>query len=76
MLQKIQIQSSKLTLGMDLLNLHHSRTSIKLVQFYTIGNVVGNFIILNIKGSSYRLIVSIYFEIQTVNYQYFLTYSD
>ncbi|WP_430794829.1 type II toxin-antitoxin system HigB family toxin [Trichormus azollae] len=61
---------------MDLLNLHHSKTSIKLVQFYPIANVVGNFIIFNIKGSSYRLTLSIYYGIQTVDYEYFLTYSD
>ncbi|KHG39820.1 MAG: type II toxin-antitoxin system HigB family toxin [Aphanizomenon flos-aquae KM1D3_PB] len=39
-------------------------------------DAVGNFIVFNIKGNSYRLIVSIDYAIQTVYYKYFLTHAE
>jgi mRNA interferase HigB len=37
---------------------------------------VGNFTVFNIKGNSYRLIVSIDYEDGTIYYKYFLTHAD
>lgn len=48
----------------------------EVIQVYPTADVVGNFTIFNIKGNTYRLIVSIDYEIQTVYYKYFLTHAD
>jgi mRNA-degrading endonuclease HigB of HigAB toxin-antitoxin module len=37
---------------------------------------LGNFIVFNIKGNNYRLIVGIDYERQIVYYKYFLTHAD
>ena len=37
---------------------------------------VGNFTVFNIKGNKYRLIVCIYYEVQTIFYKYFLTHAE
>jgi mRNA interferase HigB len=43
---------------------------------YPTADAVGNFIVFNIKGNSYRLIVSIDYAIQTIYYKYFLTHAE
>ena len=48
----------------------------ELREFYPTADAVGNFIVFNIKGNSYRLIVSIDYVIQTVYYKYFLTHAE
>ncbi|QOV21853.1 type II toxin-antitoxin system HigB family toxin [Anabaenopsis elenkinii] len=45
-------------------------------QVYPTADVVSNFTVFNIKGNTYRLIVSIDYEIQTVYYKYFLTHAE
>ncbi len=37
---------------------------------------VGNFTVFNIKGNTYRLIVSIDYEDGTIYYKYFLTHAE
>lgn len=45
-------------------------------QSYPSADVVSNFTVFNFKGNTYRLIVSIDYEIQTVYYKYFLTHAE
>ena len=45
-------------------------------QIYKDAEAVGNFTVFNVKGNSYRLIVGIDYENQTVYYKYFLTHSE
>ncbi|MBW4673890.1 MAG: type II toxin-antitoxin system HigB family toxin [Desmonostoc geniculatum HA4340-LM1] len=45
-------------------------------QIYRDVEAVGNFIVFNIKGNDYRLIVGIDYEDQTVYYKYFLTHTE
>ncbi|MBW4515494.1 MAG: type II toxin-antitoxin system HigB family toxin [Timaviella obliquedivisa GSE-PSE-MK23-08B] len=43
---------------------------------YRDAEAVGNFTVFNIKGNTYRLIVGIDYEDQTVYYKYFLTHAE
>jgi mRNA interferase HigB len=43
---------------------------------YPEAEAVGNFTVFNIKGNTYRLIVGIDYQTQTVYYKYFLTHSE
>ncbi len=45
-------------------------------KVYRDAEAVGNFTVFNIKGNSYRLIVSINYEDQTIYYKYFLTHAE
>jgi mRNA interferase HigB len=45
-------------------------------QIYTSAESVGNFTVFNIKGNTYRLIVSIDYEDGTIYYKYFLTHAE
>jgi mRNA interferase HigB len=43
---------------------------------YPEAEAVGNFTVFNIKGNTYRLVVGIDYQTQTVYYKYFLTHAD
>lgn len=45
-------------------------------KVYRDAEAVGNFTVFNIKGNSYRLIVGINYEEQTIYYKYFLTHAE
>ncbi|NES76255.1 MULTISPECIES: type II toxin-antitoxin system HigB family toxin [unclassified Okeania] len=45
-------------------------------RIYRDAEAVGNFTVFNIKGNSYRLIVGINYENQTMYYKYFLTHAE
>lgn len=45
-------------------------------NFYPSADAVGNFIVFNIKGKAYRLIVSIDYEGQIIYVKYVLTYAE
>ena len=45
-------------------------------QIYSSAEAVGNFTVFNIKGNTYRLIVSIDYEDGTIYYKYFLTHAE
>lgn len=45
-------------------------------QIYASAEAVGNFTVFNIKGNSYRLIVSIDYVDGTIYYKYFLTHAE
>ena len=45
-------------------------------QIYKDAEAVRNFTIFNIKGNSYRLIVGIDYQTQTIYYKYFLTHAE
>jgi mRNA interferase HigB len=45
-------------------------------QIYRDVEAVGNFTVFNIKGNTYRLIVGIDYESQTIYYKYFLTHAE
>jgi mRNA interferase HigB len=45
-------------------------------QIYRDTDVVGNFVVFNIKGNNYRLIVGIDYVDQTVYFKYFLTHAE
>jgi mRNA interferase HigB len=45
-------------------------------QFYPSADPVGNFTVFNIKGNTYRLIVSIDYECQIVYVKYVLTHAE
>ena len=45
-------------------------------QTYSSAEAVGNFTVFNIKGNTYRLIVGMDYETQTVYYKYFITHAD
>ena len=45
-------------------------------EIYPSADAVGNFIVFNIKGNAYRLIVDIDYQTQTIYYKYFLTHAD
>ena len=45
-------------------------------QTYRDAEAVGNFTVFNIKGNSYRLIVGIEYQTQTIYYKYFLTHDE
>ncbi len=45
-------------------------------QIYPSADAVGNFTVFNIKGNTYRLIVSIDYEDGTIYYKYFLTHAE
>ncbi|MBE9214335.1 type II toxin-antitoxin system HigB family toxin [Plectonema cf. radiosum LEGE 06105] len=45
-------------------------------QIYPSADAVGNFTVFNIKGNTYRLIVDIDYETQTIYYKYFLTHAE
>jgi mRNA interferase HigB len=45
-------------------------------QIYPSTDAVGNFTVFDIKGNTYRLIVSINYEDGTIYYKYFLTHSE
>jgi mRNA interferase HigB len=45
-------------------------------QIYPSADAVGNFTVFNLKGNTYRLIVDIDYETQTIYYKYFLTHAE
>jgi mRNA interferase HigB len=45
-------------------------------QIYRDAESVGNFTVFNIKGNTYRLIVDIDYEDNTIYYKYFLTHAE
>jgi mRNA interferase HigB len=45
-------------------------------QIYPSAEAVGNFTVFNIKGNTYRLIISIDYEDGTIYYKYFLTHAE
>jgi mRNA interferase HigB len=45
-------------------------------QIYRDADAVGNFVVFNIKGNNYRLIVGIDYADQTVYFKYFLTHAE
>jgi mRNA interferase HigB len=45
-------------------------------QIYRDADAVGNFVVFNIKGNDYRLIVGIDYEDQTVYFKYLLTHAE
>ncbi len=45
-------------------------------QSFKDAEAVGNFIVFNIKGNDYRLIVGIDYERQLIYYKYFLTHAE
>ena len=45
-------------------------------KIYPSAEAVGNFTVLNIKGNTYRLIISIDYEDGTIYYKYFLTHAE
>ena len=45
-------------------------------NIYPSAEAVGNFTVLNIKGNTYRLIVSIDYEDGTIYYKYFLSHAE
>jgi mRNA interferase HigB len=45
-------------------------------QIYRDTDAVGNFVVFNIKGNNYRLIVGIDYVDQTVYFKYFLTHAE
>jgi mRNA interferase HigB len=45
-------------------------------QIYRDADTVGNFVVFNIKGNNYRLIVGIDYADQTVYFKYFLTHAE
>jgi mRNA interferase HigB len=45
-------------------------------QIYRDADAVGNFVVFNIKGNNYRLIVGIDYVDQTVYFKYFLTHAE
>ncbi|MDY6803413.1 MAG: type II toxin-antitoxin system HigB family toxin [Cyanobacteriota bacterium] len=45
-------------------------------RIYRDAEAVGNFTVFNIKGNSYRLIVGINYENQTIYYKYFFTHAE
>jgi mRNA interferase HigB len=45
-------------------------------QIYPNAEAVGNFTVFNIKGNTYRLMVSINYEDGTIYYKYFLTHGE
>ena len=45
-------------------------------QIYASAEAVSNFTVFNIKGNTYRLIVSIDYEDGTIYYKYFLTHAE
>ena len=45
-------------------------------QIYRDADAVGNFVVFNIKGNNYRLIVGIDYADQTIYFKYFLTHAE
>lgn len=51
-------------------------TFIEVQSVFSTAEVVGNFIVFNLKGKKYRLIVSIDYEGQLIYIKYILTHAD
>lgn len=49
---------------------------IDIQAIYPTAESVGNFTVFNIKGNTYRLIVDIQYQNQTIYYKYLLTHSE
>ncbi len=52
----------------------HNREDVR--QIYSSAEAVSNLTVFNIKGNTYRLIVSIDYEDGTIYYKYFLTHAE
>jgi mRNA interferase HigB len=49
---------------------------IEVQELFSSAEAVGEFTVLNVKGNSYRLILSIDYEAQVAYFKYFLTHAD
>ena len=49
---------------------------IEVQEFFSTAESAGNFTVFNVKGNSYRLILSIDYEAQVAYFKYFLTHAE
>ena len=76
MFRPILMLINRLKVGITSLKHPNGKSLEDVRQIYPSADSVGNFTVFNIKGNTYRLIVSIDYEDGTIYYKYFLTHAE